>query len=155
LLGRRGGIPTALANLQQAGLLTWADSQLTFPAPQLETNPALATMLAQIPNSHRRIPVPRRLLRFLARNVSRVLLATILGHLFRCLYYRQGRCRADGFCKASWIADIFSVSPRAVKAARQRLEALGFLQRTDTPQWVRNRYGQKMIINLQWSGMLP
>jgi hypothetical protein len=109
-------------------------------------------MLAQISNHHRRIPVPRRLLRFLARGCSRVLLATILGHLFRCLYYRQGQCRADGFCKASWIAEVFGVSPRAVKTARQRLEALGFLQRTETPQWVRNRYGQQMTINLQWDG---
>jgi hypothetical protein len=32
------------------------------------------------------------------------------------------------------------------------LEAIGFLQRTETPQWVRNRYGQKMTINLQWDG---
>ncbi len=155
LLGRRGGILTALARLQQAGLLTWADSHLTFPSPHLETNPALATMLAQVTNPQRRIPVPRRLLRFLAQSRSRVLLATILGHLFRCLYYRQGQCRADGFCKASWIADVFGVSPRAVKAARQRLEALGFLRRTDTPQWVRNRYGQKMTINLQWCGTAP
>jgi hypothetical protein len=81
-----------------------------------------------------------------------VLLATILGHLFRCLYYRQGQCRADGFCKASWIAQVFGVSERAVKTARRRLEALGFLQRTETPQWVRNRYAQKMTINLQWDG---
>src|SRR5262249_30577420 len=122
LLGRRAGIPTALAKLQQAGLLTWADSHLTFPAAPLETNLALAPMLAQVANPHRRIPVPRRLLRFLAQSGSRVLLATILGHLFRCLYYRQGHCRADGFCKASWIAKVFGVSPRAVKAARQRLE---------------------------------
>ena len=152
LTGRRGGIGTALVQLQTAGLLTWETSTLTFPAPVIETHTPLATMLAQIPNHHRPIPVPRRLLRFLAKSGSRVLLATILGHLFCCLYYRQGQCRAEGFCKASWIADVFGVSPRAVKTARQRLEALGFLQRTETPHWVRNRYGQKMTINLQWDG---
>lgn len=155
LLGKRGGIPAALAKLQQAGLLAWEDSQLRFPIPRPETHPTLAAMMAQIANSHRRIPIPRRLLRFLAHSGSRVILATILGHLFRCLYYRQGQCRADGFCKASWIADVFGVSLRAVKTARQCLEALGFLQRTDTPQWVRNRYGQKMTINLQWSCLVP
>jgi hypothetical protein len=154
LTGGRGGITAALARLQTNGLLTWATSALTFPSPVIEANTPLATMLAKIPNQHRRIPVPRRLLRFLAKGCSRVLLATILGHLFRCLYYRQGQCRAEGFCKASWIADVFGVSPRAVKTARQRLEALGFLQRTETPQWVRNRYGQKMTINLQWEGTL-
>lgn len=152
LTGREGGITAAIARLQTAGLLTWEMTALTFPSPIIETNTPLDTMLAQIPNHHRRIPVPRRLLRFLAKSGSRVLLATILGHLFRCLYYRQGQCRAEGFCKASWIADVFGVSPRAVKTARQRLEALGFLQRADTPHWVRNRYGQKMTINLQWDG---
>lgn len=152
LTGRRGGITTAIARLQTAGLLTWEITALIFPSPGIEPNTSLAQMLAQIPNHHRRVPVPRRLLRFLAKGCSRVLLATILGHLFRCLYYRQGQCRADGFCKASWIAEVFGVSPRAVKTARQRLEALGFLQRTETPQWVRNRYGQKMTINLQWDG---
>jgi hypothetical protein len=152
LTGGRGGITTALARLQTNGLLTWATSALTFPSPVIEANTPLATMLAKIPNQHRRIPVPRRLLRFLAKGCSRVLLATILGHLLRCLYYRQGQCHAEGFCKASWIADVFGVSPRAVKTARQRLEALGFLQRIDTPHWVRNRYGQKMRINLQWDG---
>lgn len=154
LSGGRRGITPALARLQTAGLLTWDTTALTFPSPAIEPQTALARMIAQIPNHHRRIPVPRRLLRFLAKGCSRVLLATILGHLFRCLYYRQGQCRADGFCKASWIAEVFGVSPRAVKTARQRLEALGFLQRTETPQWVRNRYGQKMTINLQWDGTL-
>lgn len=151
LIGRRGGTTQALARLQRAGLLTPEVSSLIFPTPPpLETHPPLAAMCAQIPNHHRRIPVPRRLLRFLAKGCSRVLLATILGHLFRCLYYRHGQCYAAGFCKASWIAQVFSVSPRAVKTARQRLETLGVLQRIDTPQWVRNRYGQKMAINLRW-----
>ena len=152
LVGRGGSLTAALARLHTAGLLTWETTALTFPLHAAHTDDVFATMLAQIPNHQRRIPVPRRLLRFLAKDCSRVLLATTLGHLFRCLYYRQGQCRAEGFCKASWITQVFGVSERAVKTARHRLEALGFLQRTQTPHWVRNRYGQKMTINLQWDG---
>src|SRR5258705_7989938 len=152
LVGGRGNIPVALAHLQTRGLLTRDATGLTFPLPLDGTEISLSAMLAQIPNHHRRVPAPRRLLRFLAKGCSRAVLATILGHLFRCLYYRQGQCRADGFCKASWIAEVFGVSERAVKSARHRLEAQGFLQRTEIPQWVRNRYGQKMTINLQWDG---
>ncbi len=152
LLSRRGGLTASFIRLQQAELLSWDGTAFTFSSPVIEANASLMTMLTRIPNHHRRIPVPRRLLRFLAKGCSRVLLATILGHLFRCLYYRQGQCRSEGFCKASWIAEVFGVSTRAVKTARQRLETLGFLQRTDTPQWVRNRYGQKMAINLRWEG---
>jgi hypothetical protein len=102
-----------------------------------------------------KVPVPRRLLRFLAQGCTRVLLATVLGHLFRCLYYRDGQCQPEGLCKASWIAEVFGVSERAIKTARRRLEAIGFLQRTETAQWLLNRYGQKMTINLHWAGLLP
>lgn len=150
LIGTRKGSTAALARLQAAGLLRWERTALSFPLSAIEINKALAGMLAQIPNHNRRIPVPRRLLRFLAKHTSRVSLATMLGHLVRCLYYRQGQCRAEGFCKASWIAQVFGVSARAVKTARQHLEGVGFLIRCETPQWVRNRYGQKITINLQW-----
>jgi hypothetical protein len=94
-------------------------------------------------------------LRFIAGGCRRVTIATILGHLLRCLYYRQGQCKADGFCKASWIAEVFGVSVRNVKAARQYLERIGLLQRIEVPQWLRNRYGQKMAINLQWAPPSP
>ncbi|MGE0683992.1 MAG: hypothetical protein AB7P69_24190 [Candidatus Binatia bacterium] len=126
---------------------------INFPSrpPYGEEWSGLEAMLAQIPNCHRRVPVPRRLLRFVAAGCGRVALATILGHLLRCLYYRHGQCKADGFCKASWIADVFGVSLRNVKAARQNLERIGLLQRTEVPHWLRNRYGQKMAINLQWA----
>ena len=148
----RGGIRSSCTRLTHAGVLNWSSEVITFPAtPSHETQRTrLEETLKLVPNCHRQVPVPRRLLRFLARGCSRVLLATILGHLFRCLYYREGKCRPDGLCKASWIAEVFGVSERAVKSARQRLEAIGFLTRTETKQWVRNRYGQKMTINLHW-----
>ena len=153
LTGRVGGISASIDRLQACGLLTWQTHTITFnlclPEQVLS---ALGTMLAQITNCRRRVPVPRRLLRFLARGRTRVLLATVLGHLFRCLYYRDGQCQPEGLCKASWIAQVFGVSERAVKTARQQLEAIGFLRRTETAQWVLNRYGQKMTINLHWAG---
>jgi len=108
-------------------------------------------MLAQVPNHRRTVPVPRRLVRFIAGGCCRVVLATLLGHLLRCLYYRQGQCRAEGFCKVSWIAEVFEVSERAVKTARQRLEQLGLLERQSIPWWVRNTYGEKQRINLHWA----
>jgi len=139
--------------LKASGLLSWAPHAITFNLSLPEqVSSALEPMLAQITNHNRRVPVPRRLLRFLATGCTRVLLATVLSHLFRCLYYRDGQCHPEGLCRASWVAAVFGVSERAVKTARQRLEALGFLQRMETAQWVLNRYGQKMTINLQWVG---
>lgn len=150
LVGKGEGLTAALERLQTANLLIWKETGLTFPQHEQSPDISLSAMFVQIPNYRRRVPVPRRLLRFIAKGCSRVVFATILGHLFRCLYYRQGQCRTEGFCKASWIARVFGVSERGVKMARHQLEALGFLQRIEIPQWVRNRYGQKMVINLRW-----
>jgi len=152
VVGREGDSLVSLRRLQAQGLLSWELGTINFPsrAPAGQEWSGLEAMLAQIPNGHRRVPVPRRLLRFIAAGCGRVTLATILGHLIRCLYYRHGQCKTEGFCKASWIAEVFGVSLRNVKAARQYLERLGLLQRTEVPHWLRNRYGQKMAINLQW-----
>jgi hypothetical protein len=154
VVGRVGDLSASLHRLQACGLLTWAPHAITFNLSLPEqVLSALETMLAQITNHRRRVPVPRRLLRFLASGCTRVLLVTVLGHLFRCLYYRDGQCHPEGLCKASWIAEVFGVSERAVKTARRRLEAIGFLQRSETPQWLLNRYGQRMTINLRWTGL--
>src|ERR1041384_529784 len=46
LMRGRGGITTALARLQIAGLLTWDTNTLTFPSPRGELYPLLASMIA-------------------------------------------------------------------------------------------------------------
>src|SRR4030095_10671096 len=97
-------------------------------------------------------PCPRRPLRFRAGGCGAVVTAPILGHLFRCLYYRQGECRPTGLCKASWIAQVFGISLRSVKAARKYLvEDIQLLLPVEVPHWVRNRYGQKITLNLHWA----
>src|SRR5262245_45324470 len=139
VVGRAGDISASLERLQACGLLTWDPHVITFNLSLPEqVLSELETMLARITNHRRQVPVPRRLLRFLAGGCARVFIATVLGHLFRCLYYRDGQCQPEGLCKASWIAEVFGVSERAVKTARRRLEAIGFLQRTETTQWVLN-----------------
>lgn len=131
LTKRKGGAasPKCLAHY---GLLTWSQEAIAFPIdPHLAGQQTrLRAMVELVRNNKRQVPVPRRMLRFLARGSSRVMVATVLGHLFRCLYYRKGECRAEGLCKASWIAEVFGVSERAVKTARHALEAIGWLNQT-------------------------
>jgi len=157
LVGGGRGIPASLQRLTRAALLSWSALHISFPTalPPGRDLSALHAMLAQIPNHDRLVPVPRRLLRFLAGGCRRNIIATLLGLLFRCLYYRQGQCHPEGFCKASWIAEVFGVSLRPIKAARHELERLDFVQRIDVPHWVMNRYGLKLAINLQWAPPSP
>ena len=157
LVGGVGGehVRAALRRLEAQHLLRWSPTTLTFAtAPEAwpeSDRRAVEAMLDCIPNHRRQVPVPRRTLRFLAGGARRVLLATLLGHLLRCLYLRQGQCVATGFCAASWIATVFGVSLRNVKLARRHLAARGWLTLVDTPHWVRTRWGQKVHLNLAWS----
>ncbi|HET8671677.1 MAG TPA: hypothetical protein VFM05_13950, partial [Candidatus Saccharimonadales bacterium] len=130
-LTEREGGAASLKRLAHCGLLIWASDIITFPLnPHLAgQHTRLHDMLELVRNNKRQVPVPRRMLRFIAGGCSRVMVATVLGHLFRCLYYRKGECHPAGLCKASWIAEVFGVSERAVKTARQSLEAFRWLER--------------------------
>jgi hypothetical protein len=159
-LARLTGLSTrrltpALRRLQDARLLDWSESAIEFPAPSeaLAGLDALAfrRFLDGIPNRQRRVPVPRRVLRRLALGCRPALIATILGHLFRCLYVQGGSFQDVGRAKASWIADTFGVGLRRVKEARQELVADGWLIPLPSPQWSMNRWGALVRVNLEWS----
>lgn len=143
-----------LRRLERAGLLTWSENAIRFPsAPQARsgvTSEDFEAFLALIPNNRRLVPVPRRMLRLLASAARPALLATVLGHLLRCLYSRQGTCSGRGRCKASWIADTFGVAQSRVKAARRELIDQGWLVRLEAGQWALNRWGLLVEINLAW-----
>ena len=145
----------SLRRLQAAGLLTWSDSAIGFPAAvasmPLPDRAAFEQFLGRLPNHRRRVPVPRRIVRLLAGGARPALIATILGHLIRCLYLKDGGCRARGRVKASWIADTFGVGLRRVKEARQELIAMGWLITLEAGQWELNRWGAHVRINLDWS----
>jgi hypothetical protein len=161
LVGGVGGehLRASIHRLEAEGMLTWSATAITFAttpgALQVEDCLSLQTMLEGIPNNRRRVPVPRRTVRFIAGGARRVMIATILGHLLRCIYFRRGQCVAEGLCKARWIATVFGVDLRNVKAARKHLADIGWLTLQETPQWVCNRWGQKVVINLVWSRPAP
>jgi hypothetical protein len=71
--------------------------------------------------------------------------------MIRCLYYREQRCLSGGWCKASWIAEVFRMDLRSIKAARKHLVALGWLQVLETPQALCNRWGGYALISLSWT----
>jgi hypothetical protein len=159
LVAGRGGEKDSLRRLQQIGLLTWDASHIAFaltPADlQVSDLSSLHEMLARIQNNRRKVPVPRQVVRFIfiAAPSKRCAIATILGHLIRCLYYRAGECRSGGFCGASWVAEVFHIDVRNVKAARKFLAGtLGLLECKEMPQSILNRFGSKVFINLSWDG---
>src|SRR5215471_4283619 len=158
LVGGVGGehLRTSLRRLEALGLLTWSNTTLTFATSPRDLRgmadlSGFFTMHQAIPNHHRRIPVPRQAIRLIAGGLKASLIATMLGHLIRCLYYRDQRCLSGGWCKASWIAEVFRMDLRNIKAARKHLVTIGWLRLCDTPQALCNRWGTYALINLSWT----
>lgn len=151
-------VRSSLRRLEAAGLLAWSESSIRFASSPdslpLDDLSGFWAMFERLPNRKRLVPVPRRVLRFLAAGASANLIATVLGHLIRCLYYWPDEgCRSHGSCKSSWIASVFGISLRGAKSARKELLALGFLIRKESPQWRLNRLGLEVEINLDWPGV--
>src|SRR5512135_974523 len=157
LVGGAGGEREAVHKLLSVGLLrqvTKTNIEFATGPEELRFEPeTLDETLASIPNHDRRVPVPRRIVRLIAGGARRTLIATILGHLIRCLFYKHGLCQPKGCVKASWIADVFGISERAVKEQRQHLVALGWLLPQKTPQPTLNVHGLWLAINLAWDGL--
>lgn len=161
LVGGVGGehVHKAIRRLEAVGLLAWSESRIEIPQSAeglpWADSPEFAHMLASVANHQRKVPVPRRTLRFLAGGARRAVIATVLGHMLRCLYYRGGLCLPEGRCKSSWIAEVFEVGIRNVKAARAHLAGIGWLTTKTVPQRSLNRWGAVVRMNLSWSREWP
>src|SRR5262249_20310130 len=108
LVGGVGGtyLRASLRRLEALGLLTWSRTRIPFATSvedlhgveQLTDFHPMLAMVAQVPQ--RRVPVPRQTLRLIAGGCAIAMIATMLGHLLRCLYYhtRPHRCVSGGWC---------------------------------------------------------
>jgi hypothetical protein len=153
-VARRKRVQESLTRLDKAGLVCWSGARLTIgeglALEELDSEGELRRMAGLAVNFRRKVPVPRRVLRYLANGRREVVIATVLGHLLRCVYYRQGGIRSDGLVKASWIAELFCVHERNVKAARRELSGCGMISLGQANQFVLNRYGLPTTFNLEW-----
>jgi hypothetical protein len=161
LVGGEGGetLRESLRRLKRVGLVRTLTKEFIELATELDeltfdTTP-VQDALDKVPHHYRLVPVPRRIIRLIAGGARRTLIATLLGHMVRCLFYRAGKVHPSGVVKASWVADVFGVSERQVHLQRQHLIELGLLVRLETPQRVLNRHGQWFAFNLDWSPAAP
>lgn len=157
IAGGGGGeerVRAALRRLERVGLLTWSATKLEFSSSpdqlRVEDLADFWRLLEAVPNNRRKVPVPRTALQLIAGGARRGVVAVLLGHLLRGLFYRSGLCCPNGAVKSSWIAETFGVGHATIKHARAHLVGLGLLEPLETPQWVMNRNGKWFRWNLDW-----
>lgn len=156
LVGGRGvgRVRAALKRLRDVGLIQWDGKTLELASSpeqlQVDDVSGFWELFGQVENNRRRVPVPRRIARFIAGGTSRAETATILAHLLRCCYLRGREVRPIGNCVAAWVEEVFGVHATRVKQARARLIRLGMFIEHVMPQWHRNRYGNRIEVNLEW-----
>jgi len=139
-----GRVKGSLRRLERARLVMWSTNsvKVTHPGP-----PDSHTTFISI---RRLVPMPRRMVRFLAAGASRSVIASALGIMLRCLFIRRGECSGTGRCKASWVADTFGIDERSAKRARCELVRIGWVRPLDSSQWSMNRWGGQFQVNLNW-----
>ena len=159
------GLRADIRHLTNLGLVTIEAHSITFAVSidqiRLGADNDLSgfwTMLAQIPNARRTVPVPRRSLRALAGvggliGGSRGVTGVMLAMLIRSLFWHKATesYRVDGRTKAAWIVEVFGLSRRAVTDARTTLIELGWIEDLEAPQWAMNRWGSHDRINPDWT----
>ena len=139
-----------IAALKAAGLLTFTESAIDAVRGCGKAVDLLGLLGSR--GGSRLVPVPRQVLKFLARCTRPALAKTIVAYLLRGLALeRSGKVRSAGTVKVSWICRLCKISERAARSARAELIRLGWITK-DTGSFQRklNRDGAYFIINLAW-----
>lgn len=151
LIGAREGmtISRELSSLRTTGLLTFSETVIASDAPY-----GCSSLLSLLGGrgGKRLVPVPRQVLKYLAKCNRPAVAKTVVAYLIRGLALeRTGRIRSAGTVKISWICRLCQISERAARAARAELIRLGWITK-DTGSFQRklNRDGAYFVINPAW-----
>jgi hypothetical protein len=147
-------IGKSLKELEKASIMSFSKERITFTeTPTKESREMLESVLSGRKGT-RAIPVPRRLIKLLSGLNKPALFLTLIGYIIRGLSVdrKTGQINPRGTVKASWIAEAFGISLRAVKGARAELITLGIIAKdVNSYQRKLNRDGAYFEVNLEWS----
>lgn len=136
-----------LRELEAAEILFWSETRIEFPTLELPAGAALAEHFGT--GLRRPVPIPRRLLRLLAKHTKPAEVIATIAHLVRCLFKRGKAITSQGFVRAEWVSEVFGVSVRAVYATRAWLLKLGVLVQVPVHQLVLNKHGALFQVRAQ------
>ena len=150
-------LQSALSALEQLNLVSFTPTNI-WVATDLDDihHPELRQLVSQMlsdighVNAGRALRMPRRMLVILMRSQRPrpVYAGVMFALLIRTMLTKRYEIY-KGCCKASWIALVFGGDPSSIKAARAQLIADGWFARLETPQRVRQRYGEWVLLVIE------
>lgn len=150
-----GEVRGLLRRLCRVGLIVFSESAIIVAVEPLPEAAALAEVVSGRGRSLQRwIPVPRPVLRLLARSNKPAFVKILVGYLIRGLSIDRatGEPKGKGSVKLTWIADAFGISERAARYARRELIRIGLLTGDGgSTQRKLNRDGAYFTIVPGWS----
>ena len=136
--------------LREAGILLASEKSIRFGG-RGEVKAADPAGLARFTRTLERlgpdglyIPVPRRMLRYLAKHGTRGRFAAVFAVLISSMRYRDNRCSLEGEGTLHRLATLFGVSERGLRNSVRELEALGWVATS------RVEEGLRFSVNAQW-----
>lgn len=150
---RKQYVRRALSDLKRANLVDVSSSAITLTTEPIEgSQDLLGQAVGKGRNVNRFVPLPRRILRYLAQCSVPSLAKTLIAYLIRGLSKRRdGGINNRGSVKSSWIAGIAGISLSSAKAARQLLIKMGVITKDiGSSQHKLNRTGAYFEINTEW-----
>lgn len=156
-------VRAAMRRLQELGIVKLDGGGIEFPdgdecvaATVMEDSEQMSGAIHNRDDVRfRSLPIPRRVLRFLAACGRPSVAACMLGHMIRCLWWVDGRCVGVGSCSVAFITELFGIHERNVKRARSWLKDAGWLRDVATPAAHVNAFGARVEIDLDWSAGFP
>ena len=141
-----------LRTLERVGLMTFGESEILFESTPRQGSEELRLALAGNRSEKRPVPLPRTLLRFLAKTSKASTIKAALAYTVRGLTLgRTGEVKGKGSVKATWIADTMGISERSARSARSELLKIGFITDDEgSTQLKLNRTGAYFTINLSF-----
>lgn len=147
-------ITKSLKELENASIMEFRQDRITFTEiPTKESKELIENALSGRKGT-RAIPVPRKLLKILAKLNKPSLFLTIVAYMIRGLSIdrKTGGVNPRGTVKASWISEVFGISLRSVKSSRASMIELGLISKDENSyQRKLNRDGSYFELNLSFA----
>ena len=150
-------LQTALSTLQHLNLVNFTSTTIWIATSLDNLQDPELRQLAEHMISHvghanvdRGIRMPRRMLVFLmtSQRPRPVYAGVMFALLIRTMLTKRYETY-KGCCTAAWIALVFGGDPSSIKSARAKLIADGWFARLETPQRVRQRYGEWVVLVIE------